>query len=167
MHHRTSSLAESLRCGRVWLAALGLFIATGCGEPPRARFTPSADQAQAALEAALRSWQDGKPAGKINGCSNPEVFLIDNCRRPEQTLERFTILGEAAGEGPRCFAVRVRVGNPVEEQRLRFVVFGIDPLWVYRYEDYEMMMHWECKEPQSEKKSTVKKNNSEQADVSD
>ena len=26
---------------------------------------------------------------------------------------------------------------------VRFVVFGIDPLWVFRQEDYEMFAHWE------------------------
>jgi hypothetical protein len=69
---------------------------------------------------------------------------VDNCRLPEQTLDQFTILGETPGEGPRCLAVRVHLQNPEETQRLRFVIFGVDPLWIYRYEDYEMMIHWQC-----------------------
>ena len=109
-----------------------------------ARFTPPAEAAQSALEATLRSWQKGDPPGKVVGLHDPEVILVDTCRRPGQIVKRFTVLGEAAGDGPRCFAVRVSLSNPSEEQRLRFVIFGVDPLWIYRYEDYEMMIRWEC-----------------------
>jgi hypothetical protein len=123
-----------------------------------ARFTPSEVSALNALGAALRSWQKGNPPGKVEGLDSPDVILVDTCRRPEQTLERFVILGEAAGEGPRCFAVRVCLSNPNEEQRLRFVVFGVDPLWVYRYEDYEMLVRWECgREERASKAASLKK----------
>jgi hypothetical protein len=119
-------------------------VAAGCSDDrSNARYVPPAEAARQALKAALRSWQEGRPAGKLEGTS-PAVILVDNCRSPGQGLTDFTILGEAPGEGPRCFAVRLRLDNPAEERRVRFVVFGIDPLWVFRYEDYEMMIHWEC-----------------------
>jgi hypothetical protein len=57
---------------------------------------------------------------------------------------RYTILGEAPGDAPRCFAVRLHLEEPQEEQRVRFVLIGLDPLWVFRHEDYEMLAHWEC-----------------------
>jgi len=128
-----------------WLAAGCAVIAAGCGETPStARFVPTPEAAWQALDVALRSWREGRPAGKVERRTNPAVMLVDTCRLPGQTLESFTILGETPGEGPRCFAVRVRLENPADEQRLRFVVFGVDPLWVYRYEDYEMMIRWQC-----------------------
>ena len=34
----------------------------------------------------------------------------------------------------RLFTAIRRVGNPV--------VVGIDPIWVIRHEDYEMLTHW-------------------------
>jgi hypothetical protein len=37
--------------------------------------------------------------------------------------------------------VRLHLDNPAAEERAKFVVFGIDPLWVYRQEDYEMLIH--------------------------
>jgi hypothetical protein len=125
----------------------------------RARFTPSEETAKNALTAALRSWQKGEKAGKIAGLDKPSIYLVDTCRQPEQTLERFTILGEAAGDGPRCLAVRVKLSNPQEERHLRFVIIGIDPIWVYRYEDFEMNMHWECgrEERESKAASSTKK----------
>ena len=128
------------------LAAYGFANMRAANEREQAfaRFTPSPEAAHAALDCAMRSWQRGEPAGPIAGVASPAVFLVDNCRRPEQMVERYTILGEAAGDGPRCYAVRVTFSNPAEEQRLRFVVLGVDPLWVYRCEDYQMLMHWEC-----------------------
>lgn len=122
-----------------------------------ARFTPTEETARQALEAALRFWQNGHPSGKVDGFDNPKIILVDTCRLPGQTLEQFTILGEAAGEGPRCFAVRVNLSNPTEEQRLRFVVYGIDPLWIYRYEDYEMMTRWECGREERRKAAALQK----------
>lgn len=130
-------------------------------EVARARFKPSEEMARNALAAALRSWQKREKSGKIPGLENPSIVFVDNCRLQEQILERFTILGEAPGDGPRCFAVRVNLSNPEEEQRLRFVIYGIDPLWVYRYEDYEMIMHWECGREERESKAAVLKKNKE------
>jgi hypothetical protein len=130
-------------------------VAAGCGgTPPTDRYVPPPDAARSALELALRSWQKGRPPGEVEGAVSPRVILVDNGRRPGQTLSRFTILGETAGEGPRCFAVRLRLEEPEEEQRLRFVVFGVDPLWVYRYEDYEMMIHWQCGPEERDDRST-------------
>jgi hypothetical protein len=137
-----------------WLIVGCGLIATGChGSPSTERFVPAPATARQALESALRSWQQDRPPGRVEGLANPEVILVDTCRRPDQTLEHFTILGEAPGEGPRCFAVRLRLQNPEETQRLRFVVFGVDPLWVYRYEDYEMMIHWQCGQEELQKKT--------------
>ena len=59
----------------------------------------------------------------------------------------YAILGEVPCDGPRCFAVRLNLEGPTEVQEVRFVLYGIDPLWVVRYEDYEMIIHWECRPP--------------------
>jgi hypothetical protein len=123
-----------------WLV---LLVGCGRGETPPDRYVPSPATARHALEAALKAWQNGQPAGQIE---NPGVaiWMVDTHRRPGQKLERFTILGETPGDGPRCLAARLFLEAPPDELRARFVIMGIDPLWVYRYEDFEMMMHWEC-----------------------
>jgi hypothetical protein len=136
-----------------WLIAGCALIAVGCNSGPTTeRFVPAPERACQALEQALRSWQQGRPPGKLEAIANPAVILVDTCRRPEQALDQFTILGEAPGEGPRCFAVNLRLQNPEETQQVRFVIFGEDPLWVYRYENFEMMIHWECGSDQREEK---------------
>jgi hypothetical protein len=139
----------------IWTIVIGYAVLlTGC-RPDRTadRFIPPTRTARQALEAALQSWREGRPAGKVEGTS-PQVYVVDTCRRPDQTLKSFTILGETAGEGPRCLAVRLRLDHPEEEQRARFVVFGVEPLWVYRYEDYEMMIHWACSGNEDESKNS-------------
>jgi hypothetical protein len=136
-----------------WLFVGCALIAAGCqGGPSTERFVPAPERARQALEQALRSWQQGRPPGKLEAIANPAVVLVDRCRQSEQTLDQFTILGEAPGEGPRCFGVELRLQNPEETRQVRFVVFGEDPLWVYRYEDFEMMIHWECGSDQREEK---------------
>jgi hypothetical protein len=88
------------------------------------------------------AWQNGQPAGRI-AASSPVVEGVDTHRRPGQKLQSYAILGEVAGDSPRCFAVRLNLENPRQEQTARFVVIGLDPLWVLRHEDYEMMAHWD------------------------
>ena len=67
-------------------------------------------------------------------------------RRPTS----FTVLGLAPGDGPRVFTVKLTLDRPAEETRVRYVVIGVDPIWVIRHEDYDMMAHWEHRhEPKS------------------
>jgi hypothetical protein len=132
-----------------------ILLAAGCvGQPGSgtARFVPSEETARRALDAALAAWVAGEPPGKVTA-GPPAVYLIDSHRRPGQSLKSYEILGPVPGEGPVLLAARLTLAGPtpgseaadgqvrVQEERARFVVFGIDPLWVYRQEDYEMMIH--------------------------
>lgn len=125
------------------LVILGLLQALGCGNKASyERYIPKVEVAQQALEAALNSWQKGEPPGRLTTMTTPIQF-VDSHRRRGQRLVSYTILGETAGNSPRCFAVKLGLDNPREEKQVRFVVLGIDPLWVFRHEDYDMMAHWE------------------------
>src|SRR5262245_25666713 len=116
---------------------------SGCGRGTGyERYIPSEPAARRALESALKAWQDGLPAGAIAG-ESPRIEAVDSFRRPGQRLRTYEVLGEVKGKDrPRCFAVLLRLENPSEEQKLRYYVVGIDPLWVLRQEEYEMMIHW-------------------------
>jgi len=117
---------------------------SGCGSSAGKgyeRFIPSEETARASLERALRSWQEGQPPGPLPG--KPTIELVDTVRHRGQRLREFTILGETPGNGPRVLAVRLALENPREETKVRYVVVGLDPLWVVRHEDYEMLAHWE------------------------
>ena len=73
----------------------------------------------------------------------PVIFVSDCARKLGQKLDRFEILGEAPGDSPRCFAVRLVLANPREELTTRYIILGIDPIQVYRHEDFEMLLHWD------------------------
>jgi hypothetical protein len=127
-------------------------ICSGCTREPETleRFMPASDLAHSALEAVLADWKAGLPPGPIDRLP-VKVQITDNQRKPGQLLEDFEILGEVPGATARCFAVRLKLRDPVAEEKVRYAVFGIDPLWVFRQEDLEMLSHWEHPMPAEEK----------------
>ncbi|MDB5388588.1 MAG: hypothetical protein JWM11_4234 [Planctomycetaceae bacterium] len=131
-----------------------LTIVMGCAEKPDPqRFVPKTEIARNALESVLDSWVKGDPVGLIPNTSSPQVHITDSSRKKGQKLKSFRILGEVPGDAPRCFAVKLSFTNPVAEERARYAVMGIDPLWVFRHEDLEMLAHWS--HPMDEKKTTA------------
>jgi hypothetical protein len=126
-----------------WAGWLALLLA-GCGGGGHRTqdYLPEASLARKAVEASLEAWKAGRPPGRLDSMT-PAVVVTDTHRRPGQRLVEYEILGEVSGEGPRLFAVRLRLDNPAEEVKIRLVVVGIDPLWVIRQEDYQMLTHWQ------------------------
>lgn len=127
---------------RVFLSAAlcaGL-SAFGCSKGGKVEdFTPPADNARTALEAALKHWQSGQKPGTVPGAM-PAVEVVDSKWQGGQSLKAFEILGEdpAGAGGSRTFKVRL---TPTQGQAVeaKYFVVGIDPLWVYRDEDYQKL----------------------------
>jgi hypothetical protein len=114
----------------------------GCGSrTDPARFFPSPDAARAALTAALEAWKESRPTGRLAGAS-PAVHVVDETRSTPR-LGRYEILGIIPGDGPPTFNVLLVTETPPERRSARYVVVGIDPLWVFRQEDFDKMAHWE------------------------
>jgi hypothetical protein len=115
----------------------------GCGSRVgNDRYIPPVEAAERAVRAALDNWKQGHPAGPIAGTS-PAINVVDAHRVAGQKLEHYTIVGEVTGDGPRCFAVKLKLSNPAADETTRYVVVGIDPLWVFHQTDYDMLAHWE------------------------
>lgn len=132
-----------MRAAAVVLALL----AAGCSGNPRAEdFTPPEDAARAALDAYLRAWAAGDTGDTVPG-TQPPVQVADGLRTKGRTLDGYSILGPTPADAPRCFAVQLKLGNPAAEVRERYVVVGIDPIWVWRYDDYLMITHWDHPPP--------------------
>jgi hypothetical protein len=122
------------------LAAAGLALSAGCSRTGSkdSDFIPSSGSARKALESALKSWQSGKPPGAVEGANAPKVQAVDSRWQAGQKLVAFEIVKEEqAGDGPRWLTVRLDVGKGPQE--VRYAVFGIDPLLVYREEDYQKL----------------------------
>jgi hypothetical protein len=121
-------------------------IGAGCSNNAR-DYTPSPSVAEDAIRQALEMWKAGLPAGPVPD-SKPVVHVTDAGRKPGQTLESYDLLGETRGTGGRSYAVALHLANPEEEIKTKYLVVGIDPLWVFRQEDYELLMHWDHHMPE-------------------
>jgi hypothetical protein len=124
---------------RALALAGGLALLAGCSKGGRVEdFTPPADNARKALEAALNHWKAGHSPGTVPGTA-PAVEATDSKWRAGQKLADYEVLGEdPAGPGPRTFKVRLTPakGPP---QEVRYMVLGIDPLLVYREDDFKKL----------------------------
>lgn len=125
---------------------LSTSLAIGCGEAPDTNITPLPDApaARKAIEAAMENWKAARPTGQIDP-GPPRIQVNDSFRKKDQTVERYEILGQTTRERSITFVLRVTFSNPDEVQYVRFVLLGVDPIIVFRQEDYDLMSHWEHK----------------------
>ncbi len=90
----------------------------------------------------MRKWHDS-PELPTTSNPSPKVMFVDQQRRPGQRLRAYTVLGESETESGRRLLVKLSLAEPDELIMVAYYVFGQDPTWVYRSEDFEMIMHWE------------------------
>ncbi len=127
---------------RVRLLALGMALGTvftGCQQEsknPFERYVPSHEAAKEAVTRIMEGWLKGLPPGE-SGSKQPEVHVVDQTRRADQRLARYEILGEVPADNARAFAVRVTYVGTDEPEILRYIALGVDPMWIFRREDYE------------------------------
>jgi len=132
-----------VRVGR-WSILAALVLLAGCRSRPGAeKFIPPPEKARQALDAALGAWQAGRPHGAVPDTADPAVEFVDSHHKPAQRLKSFDVLGVAPGDGPRVFTVRLKLEEPADEVKVRYVVFGLDPVWVVRQEDFDMLAYWD------------------------
>jgi hypothetical protein len=141
-----TTMSQRFAC--LWFAAL-MLVGAGCSDKTP-NYTPSVADAESALKQGLDAWKAGLPSGEVAG-TTPLVFVTDNGRKPDQVLADYRILGEAKGPSGRTFVVVLNLQNPDEELKTQYIVVGIDPLWVFRQEDYELLTHWDHLMPPEEK----------------
>jgi hypothetical protein len=55
----------------------------------------------------------------------------------------FKILGQTDVENARQFTVRLNLEGEESPQLVRYHIVGREPVWVFRIEDFESLMHWE------------------------
>jgi hypothetical protein len=115
---------------------------TGCGRGYE-KYVPASQTAREALTTALTAWKEGQKLRRIETFS-PPIEVLDSRWLQGQALRDFQILGEVHQDGPRCFTVQLNLDGPEKQHKVRYYVFGIEPLWICRQEDYDMLNHWSC-----------------------
>jgi hypothetical protein len=116
----------------------------GCGSRPAHSIVPDSAQARTVLEAAMAAWAAGRAPGMLDTTA-PRVQVVDSFRKPGQKLEGFEILAETASPRARTFSLRLHMSEPDERPLARYLVVGIDPVLVFRQEDYELLTHFQHK----------------------
>ena len=133
----------------------GVALTSGCRDEPDLMVPPPIELSRSSLAKALEAWKAGSPAGgKLLG-SSPGIGVVDTLQA-ERRLIDFEIVGPLfALPEARPFAVRLTVDSPREVLPVRYVVLGRDPIWVFRQEDYELILHWEHKMPKDDSKDAL------------
>ncbi|HEU5118934.1 MAG TPA: hypothetical protein VFT74_20250, partial [Isosphaeraceae bacterium] len=103
---------------------------------------PESGVALQAVEKALNTWQ-ADPSAERTTTSIQPIMFVEQQQPPAQRLTHFRILGETPGyedEGYRRILVRLSLEEPDDSVLATYYVFGQDPVWVYRSEDFDMIM---------------------------
>jgi hypothetical protein len=114
---------------------MSLLIGCGGGHRSDKDYLPAEDRARTALDTALAAWRNGQPAGNIAGAGTA-VQAVDSQWQAGQKLASYEIVRAEPGGKPPRFTVKLQLQGGAA-QEVRYVVMGIDPLWVYREEDYQ------------------------------
>lgn len=111
-----------------------ILAAWGCGGDAE-RYTPEAGTARGSLTTALQAWQEGKALEPISS-ANGTINVVDARWQGGKQLESFEILNEVEGAAQPTFVVRQKIAGEEQPHETRYVVVGIDPIHVFREEDY-------------------------------
>ena len=121
--------------------------ASGCqpaDEPAVQSVVPPIAQARLALESALTAWTQRQATPALDGV---RVEQMDRDRRDGRRLASFEILGSTRDDRARGFVVRLTWETPPpngsKTETVQYLVAGIDPLWVMRQDEIELLLHWE------------------------
>jgi hypothetical protein len=100
---------------------------------------PPESRSRDALQLVLTAWKDGKTAKQI-GETKPVISAFDARWRAGDKLEDFQIESVQAEAGkPVWFNVSLKMKAPSKLVKAKYVVIGIDPIMVYREEDYNKL----------------------------
>jgi hypothetical protein len=138
------TIAEPTGRATGWVGRLTVLLAlTGCGTDDPG-IVPDSAKGRAVLARAMEAWVAGRPVGMLEG-TGPAVQVIDSYRKAGQTLAGYEIQAETATPRARTFSLKLTLEHPDEHALVRYLVVGIDPVLIFRQEDYELLTHFEHK----------------------
>jgi hypothetical protein len=133
-------MKHPVRYAGTLLAVLGLVLCalSGCSRlRNELDILPDSDKARNALDKALAAWKSGQKVGTIQAGSQ-KIEVLERVWQSGKKLADYEIVKAEDKPGPRWFQVKLTLqGSP--PQQVSYAVLGIDPLWVYREEDYNQM----------------------------
>jgi len=125
------------------IVALVAAALLGCEpDPGPTPIVPDSTRGRQAIDVAMAAWKARHPPGIVEPTS-PRVQVVDSHRKPGQHLLDYEILSDSADVRVRTFRLRLTLSDSEDRPVVRFLIVGIDPILVFRQEDYELLMHWE------------------------
>ncbi len=133
---------SSIRIAGLICGALALMIGSSCRmdapeQPPS--LLPDRSVARQALERSLEEWRTSPQSDTT--ASGRSVIFVDRERQPGQKLREYAVLGDSEVDNRRRFVTRLSLAEPDESILAAYYVFGNDPIWVYRAEEFDRMMN--------------------------
>jgi hypothetical protein len=120
------------------------------------RYKPASALARSSLISALNAWKSGASTGRVPE-TKPVVYVIDTERPKEPALVDIEVISETPAPTARCFNARLTFADMDQPVLTRFYLFGIDPIWIYRQKDFDMLSHWEHPMEPDDRVKTVDK----------
>jgi hypothetical protein len=118
------------------LIALVVFSGCGGGSAPIA----STEVARKALETSLKAWKSGKPASSLTA-EKPRIEAVDFEWKARKTLSDYKVGEVASGQGTQTFAATLTIKGEPAPRQVRYMVLGLDPVLVFRDEDFDRFMN--------------------------
>jgi hypothetical protein len=121
----------------LFVTALVALAGCGRGSAP----LPTSAAARQALQVALDAWKAGKPASSL-AQREPKIDAVDFEWRAGEALMGYSVGADARGQGTQTISASLTLkGQPPKE--VKYMVFGIDPVRIYRDEDFTRAMNME------------------------
>ncbi len=124
-----------MRPTAVYLLTLSMLAGCGGGPAP----LPSNDAARQALRTSLDAWKAGKPASSLAG-EKPSIEAVDFEWKAGKILTDYTLGDEAPGQGTQTLSATLTLKGQPPSKPVRYMVLGLDPVRVYRDEDFNRAM---------------------------
>jgi hypothetical protein len=132
----------SIRIGGLLGGAVAVIIGSSCqvnAPEQRPALLPDRSIAGQALERSLEEWRTSPQTDTT--APGRSVIFVDHERQPGQKLRDFAVLGDSEVDNLRRFVARLSLAEPDESVLAAYYVFGMNPVWVYRAEEFDRMMN--------------------------
>lgn len=122
------------------LAASMMFaLLAGCSIPDAP--LPTGEEARASLEKALTTWKAGERVSTLTELK-PPIDAVDHEWVARKVLTDYMIGTTVDGQGNKTFNVTLTLKG-AQPKDVKYMVFGRDPVHIYRDEDFARMSNME------------------------
>lgn len=118
--------------------AMAALAGCGSGAAP----LPTVKDARQALTDGLTAWKAARPSSSLAEVT-PKIDFVDFEWKAGKVLSDFTIGSDAADQGTQIFSVSLTVAGEPKAKDVKYMVLGLDPVHIYRDEDYTRAMNME------------------------